>query len=68
MLWLMAFFDRDQLLEALVSHGINVVTLLPFSMMVMTSSAAMTWCFDDFTLLDTSACSRNVFLAFTRFN
>ncbi len=41
----------------------------PFSTMVMTvSSAAMTWRFDDFILLDTSACSRNVLFAFTSFN
>ena len=41
----------------------------PFSTMVMTfSSAAMTWCFDEFILLDTSACSRNVLFAFTSFN
>ena len=37
--------------------------------MVMTfSSAAMTWSFDGFILLDISACSRNVLFAFTSFN
>ena len=41
----------------------------PFSTMVRTfSSAAMTWRFDDFILLDNSACSRNVLFAFTSFN
>ena len=58
------FSGRDQLLEAVISDGVKVVTLLSFQY----SSAAMTWCFDDFTLLDTSACSRNVLFAFTSFN
>ena len=42
---------------------------VPFSAMVMTfSSEATTWCYDDFILLDTSACSRNVLFAYTSFN
>ena len=41
----------------------------PFSTMFMTfSSAEMTWSFDDFILLDTSACSRKVLFTFTSFN
>ena len=60
------FSGRDQLLEALVSRW---SLCFPFSMMVMTfSSAAMTWSFDGFILLDISACSRNVLFAFTSFN
>ena len=47
-----------------LSDGVNVVTLLSFQY----SSAAMIWCFDDFTLLYTSACSRNVLFAFKSFN
>ena len=43
-------FPRS-LLDALISDGVKVVTLLPFPY----SSAAMTWCFDGVTILDTSA-------------
>ena len=41
----------------------------PFSTIVMTfSSSTMNWSFDDFILLDTLACSRNVLFVFTSFS
>ena len=66
MLGRMAFFPgRDQLLEALISHGVKVVTLLSFQYdghdLLVSGN-------DDFILLDNSACSRNVLFALTSFN
>ena len=51
------FSNRDQLLEALISHDVKVVTLLSFQYdghdLLVSGNDLV---FDDFTLLDTSAC------------